>query len=167
MSNLKSNFPNAQQPDLEQGEMGTLVAHMEELRTLSAVREPDEVRERVKWFFQWCIDSDVRPGVELLALSLGCTRQTLLNWQHEGSSRGETITEAKQAIAALTEQWGLTGKLNPAAFCFILKNHFNYSDSVTIDTSQNKIGIPTQTAAEIAERYKGVLDSPEMEPPKL
>lgn len=116
MSNRKSNYPNAQQPDLEPGEMGELITHMEELRALPAVREPDEVRARVKWFFQWCIDGEVRPGVEILALSLGCTRQTLLNWQHEGGLRGEVITAAKQAIAALTEQWGLTGKLNPAHF---------------------------------------------------
>lgn len=167
MSNHRSNFPNNQQPDLKPGEMGALVAHMEELRALSAVREPDEVRERVRWFFQWCSDNDVRPGVELLALSLGCTRQSLLNWQHEGSSRGEIITAAKQAIVALTEQWGLTNRLNPATFCFLLKNHFNYSDSVVIDTSQSKTGIPTQTAAEIAARHAAALDVPDMEPPEL
>ena len=167
MSNRKSNYPNAQQPDLEPGEMGELITHMEELRALPAVREPDEVRARVKWFFQWCIDGEVRPGVEILALSLGCTRQTLLNWQHEGGLRGEVITTAKQAIAALTEQWGLTGKLNPAAFCFILKNHFNYSDSVTVDTQQSRPGIPTQTAAEIAAKYRDILDQPELERPEL
>ena len=154
MSNRKSNYPNAQQPDLEPGEMGELITHMEELRALPAVREPDEVRARVKWFFQWCIDGEVR-------------RQTLLNWQHEGGLRGEVITAAKQAIAALTEQWGLTGKLNPAAFCFILKNHFNYSDSVTVDTQQSRPGIPTQTAAEIAAKYRDILDQPELERPEL
>lgn len=74
--------------------MSELIIHMEQLRALPAVREADEVRERVKWFFQWCADGEVRPGVELLALSLGCTRQTLLNWQHEGSARGEVITAA-------------------------------------------------------------------------
>lgn len=167
MSNKRSNFPNAQQPDMEPGEMSELIIHMEQLRALPAVREADEVRERVKWFFQWCADGEVRPGVELLALSLGCTRQTLLNWQHEGSARGEVITVAKQAIAALTEQWGLTGKLNPAAFCFILKNHFNYVDNITLDTQQEKTGIPSQTAQEIAERHKAVLELPEPERPEL
>lgn len=167
MSNRTSNYPNAQQPDLKPGEMGELIAHMEQLRSLPAVREPDEVKERVKWFFQWCIDGEVRPGVELLALSLGYTRQTLLNWQHEGGVRGEIITAAKQGIAALTEQWGLTGKLNPAAFCFILKNHFNYVDNVTIDTPQNQGNRPTQTAQQIAARHAAALDVPDMEPPEL
>lgn len=167
MSNRRSNYPNAQQPDLKPGEMGALINNMEQLRALPVVREPNEVKKRVEWFFQWCIDGEVRPGVELLALSLGCTRQTLLNWQHEGGVRGEVITAAKQAIAALTEQWGLTGKLNPAAFCFILKNHFNYVDSMVIDTLQNQGNRPTQTAAEIAEKYKNVLELPEADKPEL
>ena len=167
MSNRRSNYPNAQQPDLKPGEMAALITNMEQLRALPVVREPNEVKERVRWFFQWCIDGEVRPGVELLALSLGCTRQTLLNWQHEGGVRGEVITAAKQAIAALTEQWGLTGKLNPAAFCFILKNHFNYVDSMVIDTSPNKTNTPTQSAQQIADKYKDALLLPDMEPPEL
>lgn len=134
---------------------------------MPAVRETDAVRERVKWFFEWCSERDIRPGVELLALSLGCTRQTLLNWQHEGSDRGHIIDAAKQVIAALTEQWGLTNSLNVAAFCFIMKNNYGYSDSVTIDTEQNKVNVPTRTAAEIMERHKTALDLPEMEKPVL
>lgn len=134
---------------------------------MPAVRETDAVRERVKWFFEWCSERDIRPGVELLALSLGCTRQTLLNWQHEGSDRGHIIDAAKQVIAALTEQWGLTNSLNVAAFCFIMKNNYGYSDSVTIDMEQNKVNVPTRTAAEIMERHKTALDLPEMEKPVL
>ena len=134
---------------------------------MPAVRETDAVRERVKWFFEWCSERDIRPGVELLALSLGCTRQTLLNWQHEGSDRGHIIDAAKQVIAALTEQWGLTNSLNVAAFCFIMKNNYGYSDSVTIDTEQNKVNVPTRTAAEIMERHKTALDLSEMEKPVL
>lgn len=77
------------------------------------------------------------------------------------------IDAAKQVIAALTEQWGLTNRLNVAAFCFLMKNNYGYSDSVTIDTVQNQSNIPTQTAAEIADRYKDVLELPEPERPKL
>lgn len=167
MSNSKSNFPNAQQPAVKPGETGKLVGNIEQLRAMPAVREADAVRERVKWFFEWCSERDIRPGVELLALSLGCTRQTLLNWQHEGSDRGHIIDAAKQVIAALTEQWGLTNSLNVAAFCFIMKNNYGYSDSVTIDTEQNKVNVPTRTAAEIMERHKTALDLPEMEKPVL
>ena len=167
MSNLKSNFPNAQQPSVKPGETGKLVGNIEQLRAMPAVREPDAIRERVKWFFEWCSERDIRPGVELLALSLGCTRQTLLNWQREGSDRGHIIDAAKQVIAALTEQWGLTNALNVAAFCFIMKNNYGYQDSVTIEAEQNKISVPTRTATEIMERHKVALELPEMEKPEL
>lgn len=167
MSNTKSNYPNAQKPDVQPGETGELVSHIEELRMLPAVRDHSDVAERVKWFFQWCVENDLRPGVELLALSLGCSRQTLLNWQHEESERGRVICAAKQVIAALTEQWGLTNRLNVAAFCFLMKNNYGYSDNVTLDAPQNRQGIPTRTAAEIAAAHRHVLDEPEPERPDL
>lgn len=47
------------------------------------------------------------------------------------------------------------------------ENNYGYSDSVTIDTEQNKVNVPTRTAAEIMERHKTALDLPEMEKPVL
>lgn len=167
MSNKRSNYPNAQVPNVEPGETALMVERMEELRGWTPVRESEEVEQRVKDFFVWCIKNDLKPGVELLALSLGTSRQTLWNWQQEGSERGKIIDRAKQLIASMLEQWGLNNSLNVAAFCFLMKNNFGYSDSVTIDTSSNKVNMPTQTAAEIAARHAAALDMPDMEPPEL
>lgn len=167
MSNKRSNYPNAQVPNVEPGETALMVERMEELRGWTPVRESEEVEQRVKDFFVWCIKNDLKPGVELLALSLGTSRQTLWNWQQEGSERGKIIDRAKQLIASMLEQWGLNNSLNVAAFCFLMKNNFGYSDSVTIDTSSNKVNMPTQTAAEIAARHKTALELPEMPKPEL
>ncbi len=138
MANRKSNWPAAQDPDVKPGEMSAMVTLINDIRELDRPKTDEEVRQRVSAFFQWCIDNDVRPGVELMALSLGTTRQTFWNWQKEGGMKGEIITQAKQMIAALTENWGQTGKINPAAFCFIMKNHFGYSDNVTVETVQKQ-----------------------------
>lgn len=167
MSNKRSNYPNAQVPNVEPGETALMVERMEELRGWTPVRESEEVEQRVKDFFVWCIKNDLKPGVELLALSLGTSRQTLWNWQQEGSERGKIIDRAKQLIASILEQWGLNNSLNVAAFCFLMKNNFGYSDSVTIDTSSNKVNMPTQTAAEIAARHAAALELPDMERPEL
>lgn len=167
MSNKRSNYPNAQVPNVEPGETALMVERMEELRGWTPVRESEEVEQRVKDFFVWCIKNDLKPGVELLALSLGTSRQTLWNWQQEGSERGKIIDRAKQLIASMLEQWGLNNSLNVAAFCFLMKNNFGYSDSVTIDTSSNKVNMPTQTAAEIAARHAAALELPDMERPEL
>ena len=167
MSNRRSNFPNAQSPIVEPGETALMVERMEELRSWAPVREPEEIEQRVKDFFVWCIKYDLKPGVELLALSLGTSRQTLWNWQQEGSKRGKIIDRAKQLIASMLEQWGLNNSLNVAAFCFLMKNNFGYSDSVTIDTSPNKTNTPTQSAQQIADKYKDALLLPDMELPEL
>ena len=85
MSNKRSNFPNAQQPDVQPGEMAAIIERMTELQKLPRVTEANGVRTRIEYMFQRCIEEDVKPGVEMMALSLGVTRQTLLDWQKEGS----------------------------------------------------------------------------------
>ena len=166
MANNRSNYPNAQAVKAEPGEISAIVGKMSHLRELERPQTDQEVEERVKYFFQWCIDNDVRPGVELMALSLGTTRQTLWNWQQEGGRKGEIITLAKQMLAALIENWGQTGKINPAALCFIMKNNFGYSDNVTIEAVQNPERV--RTIEEIAAKYKPCSQNEEqiLEPPK-
>ena len=152
MANNKSNFPNAQDVKAKPGEISAIVEKMTHLRGLKRPQTDEEVEERVKYFFQWCIDNDVRPGVELMALALGTTRQTLWNWQREGGRKGDIITLAKQVLAALIENWGQTGKINPAALCFLMKNNFGYSDNVQLEVSQSN-NEPKQTIEEITARY--------------
>lgn len=162
MSNKRSNFPNNQSIEVEPGEMSALVMKMDELRNLPFVREPDEIRERIRYYFQRCIDNDLRPGVEGLALSLGTTRQTLWNWQQEGGKRGELVTMAKQVLAALLENWGISGKINPAALCFLMKNHYGYSDNISIEVGkENTAQIPTASREEIAARYAACTELPQ------
>ncbi len=161
MANRKSNFPNAQEVRAEPGEISAIVEKMSHLRGLTRPQTDEEVEERVKYFFQWCVDNDVRPGVELMALSLGTTRQTLWNWQKEGGKRGEIITVAKQMLAALIENWGQTGKINPAALCFLMKNNFGYSDNVQLEVSRQDEA-PRQSLEEIRARYINMNDGSEM-----
>lgn len=149
MANRKSNFPNAQQIDATPGEIGAMVQHMEELRGLNRTDTDEAIEQRIKWFFEWCSTNDVRPGVELLALALGTTRQNLWLWQQRGDRRGQLITMAKQVLAALLEQWGETGKINPAALCFMMKNHFGYQDNVQIQIEPRKVLEAAKTPEEI------------------
>lgn len=132
--NPNSNFPNAQQPTVKPEEMGKMVAAMEELRELPKIdiSDPKEIEKRVTYFFNWCTEKQLRPGVELLALCLGTSRQALWKWEQVGGEKGEIVRKAKQVIAALLEQWSLCGKLNPATSIFLLKNHFNYKDQLDI-----------------------------------
>ena len=152
MSNSKSNFPNAQQIPVKTGEMGEMVRKELELLSLPMVNthDVDQIRERINAYFQWCIKNDTRPHVEQLALALGVTRKSLWMWRQENSQRGQLIDAAVQVLASLHEQWGLTGKLNPASFIFLAKNHYGYVDVVNVDQGQPNRLTATKTPEQIA-----------------
>ena len=170
--NPKSNFPNAQQPALKPEEMGGMVATMEELRELPKINtnDPDELESRVRYFFEWCTEKQLRPGVELMALCIGTSRQNLWKWEQAGGKKGEIVGRAKQVIAALLEQWSICGKINPATSCFLLKNHFGYKDQYDVSavpvnqmeslpTAEEIVkGIPQITAGDIEPDFTDILE---------
>lgn len=129
------NFPQVQEPELEAGEMATQIRQALQLKQLPEIdtTDADQVRERIDQYFEFCIQNDCRPHVEGLALAVGVTRQTLWNWRNSGKKRGQIVDQAVQLICSLTESWGITGKLNPACFCFVMKNHFGWKDNITVE----------------------------------
>ena len=156
--NPNSNFPNAQQPTLKPEEMGTMVTVMEELRELPKINtnDPEAIEERVTYFFEWCTEKQLRPGVELLALCLGTSRQSLWKWEQAGGKKGEIVERAKQVIAALIEQWSICGKINPATSCFLLKNHFGYKDQYDVSA------VPANQLESLPTKEEVVKSIPQM-----
>lgn len=65
MSNRRSNFPNNQPIDVKPGEMAAMIERMTELQKLPRVTEANEVRKRIEYMFQRCIEEDVKQGVEI------------------------------------------------------------------------------------------------------
>jgi hypothetical protein len=137
--------------------MAQQIQAMEKLRELPKINysDPVEVEARIKQFFKFCEEVEMRPTVELMALAIGVSRKTLWAWEQEGNTRGEIISRAKQCLAALMEQWGITGRVNPAAMCFLMKNHFGYHDDIRIEPVQtNKLdSLPTKE--EIVRKLPG------------
>lgn len=148
MSNKNSNWPTNIQPDITPETMTQQIRVMETMRELPKINfsDPVEIEGRIKQFFNLCSENNLRPTVELMALSIGVSRTALWKWEQEGSTRGEIIRGAKQVLAALMEQWGVSGKINPATMCFLLKNHHGYSDTYQIEPVQtNKLdSLPTR-----------------------
>lgn len=139
MANKNSNWPAANQPDIKPEKMAQQIQAMETLRELPQINYADcqEVEERIKYFFNFCVENELRPTVELMALSVGVSRQALWQWEQEGSARGKVISSAKQTLGALMEQWGVCGKINPTTMIFLLKNHHGYKDEISIEPVQH------------------------------
>jgi hypothetical protein len=104
----------------------------------------EEVEQRIDLYFTWCMERDMRPGVEGLAFALGISRKTLWDWEQgyswEHTRRAELVRYAKQGIAMLTEQMGLKGKLNPVSYIFTMKNNFGYTDKTEISYQKDNYG---------------------------
>ena len=156
MSNKNSNFPPAQQPKLTPQEMKEQLLLQQEIYKLPPCNhdDPEELESRIQWYFNWAAENGVRPTYTFLALAIGVTRQALWQWVQSGSRKGKQIERAKVFLEALTESWGLNGKINPAAFCFVMKNNFQWSDTYSLEAvpaTNNKLdSLPTRQ--EIAKR---------------
>lgn len=125
------NYPTQQQPQIAAGELSEKITFIETLSDWKFTNNPDQVRSRVKWFFDQCARADTRPTVALLAVALNTSRQTMWQWEQKGGELGEIISQAKRILNALLEDWSITGKINPVAAVWLQKNHFGYSDSRT------------------------------------
>ena len=135
-----SNFPTSA-PDKVAGSVVTeTVSMLNELRNLPDVnhRDAEAVKDRIDYCFRKCRETGARPTVEMLSLALHIDRTTFYRWSLEKGDRGNVIRNAKSLLGAAIEQWFITGKINPAAGIFLLKNHFGYRDSYDLETAVGK-----------------------------
>lgn len=124
----------------------------------SSPADDQKFRDRVKLFLDYCANSGLRPGIELLCLTLGISRQTLNQWKHGNVScspqRKADIQNVQQLIFSFIEQSGTSGKLNPVSFIWLTRNWMHYTDSQQLSDS----GIATARASveEIANKYGSI-----------
>ena len=99
------------------------------------IADAEAVEERIKWYFSYCIQDDMKPTVSGLAMALGIDRKTLNNW-NRGETRGVThlpiVKKAMAALEILWEDYMQNGKINPVSGIFLGKNHFGYTDKQEI-----------------------------------
>lgn len=141
----------------DSGDIANYIQGMVHFKKLPLPQTDIEVEERINLYFQYCIDHDLRPGIEGLSLALGTTRKSLFDWEHKNSwsnsRRSELISGARQIIAAFLEELSLKGKINPVTFIFLAKNNHDYSDKTELSVSAPTNGLqPTMTMEEIARK---------------
>ena len=104
------------------------------------ISDPDQVRDRIKLYFQYCADNDRKPQIVGMANWLGVSRDTINSWKR-GEYRSETHSDIiKKAINVIEEMWNdfmLSGKINPVAGIFLAKNFLQYSDTQQIVVTPN------------------------------
>ena len=118
------------------------------------ISDPKQVEERLNWFFNQCIEDDMKPTVIGMCNALGINRDTLWEWK-KGNTRADTHTDLiKRAYAILEELWEsymLNGMVNPASGIFLGRNHWGYQDVVKVQLEANNAMGEQPTEQQIAE----------------
>jgi hypothetical protein len=137
------------------------------------MRNPEQVLERLNWYFKLYADADMKPTVSGMALVLnGMSRQTLWAIAHDqptgsGPNGGYTsalphdvtdlIKKAYKSLEFLWENNFQNGKLNPVAGIFLGKNNFGYQDKTEYVVTPNTQNDSDYDPDSIRERY--LIDS--------
>lgn len=104
------------------------------------ISDPKQVEQRIGEYFQYCADNDRKPQIVGIANWLGVSRDTINSWKR-GEYRSDTHSDIiKKAINIIEEMWGdflLSGKINPVAAIFLMKNFLQYSDTQQIVVTPN------------------------------
>lgn len=141
------------------GDLTTFIQNMVDLKRLPAIKTDEELEQRINLYFDWCIQNDIRPGVEGMALACGVDRRTLWDWETanswKNSRRAEIVKRAKQIISCSLEQLIMQNKINVVGGIFMMKNHFGYTDKSEVEYSlSNNPLAPSMTMEQIAEKVR-------------
>ncbi len=158
---LTQNQDMYHNPKLKKGDNTRFLRH-----ALTAVKLPPidisdatQVEERVNWYFQHCLDNDMKPGVTGLCNALGISRMTFNNWEQgrKGAIRGkhmEIMQRAKSIIEEMMEQYMMNGKINPVSGIFLMKNNFDgYYDRQVVVLSPGNPLEPEKNKEELERQY--------------
>ena len=118
--------------------------------------DPKQVQERVNWYFNYCMENDMKPTASGLASAIGVSRNALWKWK-QGIDRPKNYPIVEAAYNRLEELWEMymmNGKINPASGIFLGKNQFDYKDvQDVVVTPNNPLG-EAKSAEEIAQQYE-------------
>lgn len=123
------------------------------------ISDEKQVEERIKWYFQKCMEDDVKPGVVGMSNALGVSRDALWDWKN-GNTRAATHSNVvKKAYGILEQMWEdymQNGKINPVSGIFLGKNHFGYKDQTELKVATNgdEATIPQE---QLEEKYRDLL----------
>ena len=130
---------------LPPGAMSQMIVHAVALQKMGKVdmTDPKAVEKRVDEYLEYCINNDIKPTVESMALAFSTNRTQLWKWK-EGVESSNVPNESRQALRRgydlmnqLLTQCLVDGAINPISAFFLLKNNHNYKDQTEVVVTAN------------------------------
>lgn len=153
---------------LEAGDNAKYLAKNLHLMNLPDIdlHDPEQVSERIQYFFDYMVQCDSKPTVSGLAMILnGMHRRTLwaiVNDQPTGGCGYKTalppevanlIKKAHKIMETLWEDYMQNGKINPVAGIFLGKNNYGYQDKTEYVLTPNQQNDSNYDVNSIKQRY--------------
>lgn len=133
--------------------------------------DPEQVKGRIRDYFEFCAQRDRKPSVVGMANWIGVSRDTLDSWRRgecRSNTHSDIIKKAYMVIEELWHDYMQNGKMNPVTGIFIAKNFYGYRDQQdVVITPNNPLGQVTGNE-ELAQRYMDSIasgDDMELLPP--
>lgn len=144
---------------LEKGDVSRYLRHamMNQSMPPIDISDPVQVEERINWYFNHCIEDDIKPTIGGLCNSLGISRDTLNKWKREKQRAGthtDIIKKAYEMMDELWEHYMVNGKINPVTGIYLGKVLYGHiEEQHVVITPNNPLGATTDYAT-IEEKYK-------------
>ena len=168
-----NNSPTNWSEGLTTADKSDMLAVFDDFRKLPPVHKDDvkEINQRLEGYFRACSDSGILPTVESMGLILGVSRQSMWKWQQQECEAGQVISRAKELINAMIATATMQGRPNPVYAIWMQKNHFNYSDTQTLQLENitDKKTLVAQELPKLGEwkASQSEKDLPRFEPDNL
>ena len=160
----RPDLKNFGQENVEAGDNAKFLQHALTIRNMPPIdiSDPKEVERRIDWYFNLCVQDDMKPSVKGFLNSLRIAKSTLWNWKmgnYRAGTHEEIIVQAYDVLEALWEDYMQNGKINPMAGVFLGVNNYGYKDvkqvnlTPVVDTQPETVDIAALEAkyAELPE----------------
>jgi hypothetical protein len=150
-------------PDLadqtEPGDNSKYIRHA--LATLNQppidIADPQQVEDRIAWYFEHCVTSDMKPTVKGFCNALGVHRDTIHAWktgEYRAGTHQAIILKAYNLLEEMWENYMINGKINPVTGIFLGKNNFGYADKQEYVLTPNQQQITQEDVKLIESKYE-------------
>ena len=144
---------------LEEGDTSRFLRHVLANKGMPPIDISDavQVEERLNWYFNHCMEDDIKPTIGGLCNSLGIARQTLNDWKNAKTRAGthsDIIKKAYEMMDELWEHYMMNGKINPVTGIYLGKVLYGHiEEQHVVITPNNPLGDSSDYAT-IEEKYK-------------
>lgn len=125
---------------LKRGDIMTTAKNFKKMGRPLAFSTVEELEEMIQKYYIRCEEKEKPLTMSGLALWLGISRQTLVNYSYKDDFF-DTINIARGMVQADMEERGLSGNSNATMSIFSLKNNFGWVDKQEINANNNNTNL--------------------------